>query len=191
MSGVEDHETVSIYPLTDQQQEQLLTNASECVLNWSTKDGWPVGVVHSFVWRDGRAWITCGEHRHRVAAIRRDPRVSVVVSGAATGGRGPGGQITLKGRAVIHSDRETKDWFYKALAEKVAGVGTDGAKAFEKRLDSPLRIILEVIPEKRITFDGAKFGADSAGLLPDDQKGPPLSSDRDRLPRLMKERGLA
>ncbi|MFN0095706.1 MAG: pyridoxamine 5'-phosphate oxidase family protein [Dehalococcoidia bacterium] len=192
MSGVQDHETVSIYPLDDQQREALLTNASECVLNWSTRDGWPVGVVHAFYWGDGRVWITAGEHRHRIAAIKRDPRVSVVVSGAAApAGKAPGGAITIKGRCVIHSDEETKAWFYPALANKVAGGNPEAAAAFAKRLDSPLRVILEVIPEKWITFDGAKFAMDSAGVLPEDQRGQPLSSDADRLPKLMKERGLS
>ena len=79
----EQHEVVSIYPFTDETREELLSKAGECVFNWSTKDGWPVGVIHAFVWRDGRGWITCGAHRHRVAAIRRDPRCSVVVSGVA------------------------------------------------------------------------------------------------------------
>ena len=192
MAGVQDHETVSIYPLDEQQREQLLTNASECVLNWSTRDGWPVGVVHAFYWKDGRVWITAGEHRHRIAAIRRDPRVSVVVSGAAAApGKAPGGAITIKGRCVIHSDAETKAWFYPALANKVTGGDPTASAAFAHRLDSPLRVILEVVPEKWITFDGAKFGMDSAGLLPEDQKGTPLSSDAERLPRLIKERGLA
>ena len=83
MAGAQDHETVSGYPLDDEQLESLLTNAGECALNWSTRDGWPVGVIHAFLWKDGRFWITCAVHRHRVAAIRRDPRVSVIVSGAS------------------------------------------------------------------------------------------------------------
>lgn len=191
MAGVQDHETVSIYPLDEKQREKLLSTATECVLNWSTSDGWPVGVVHSFVWKDGRVWITAAEHRHRIAAIKRDPRVSVVVSGTAVrDGGGPFGQVTIKGRALIHRDAETKAWFYPALANKTSAEPA-AAKAFEDRLDSPLRVILEVVPEKWITFDGAKFGADSAGVLPEDQKGAPLSSDKDRLPKLLKERGLA
>ena len=83
MAGVEDHETVSIYPLDDQQLEDLLTKVGECTFNWGTKDGWPVGVIMSFLWKNGRFWITAGAHRHRISAVRRDPRVSVVVSGAA------------------------------------------------------------------------------------------------------------
>ena len=42
----EDHEQVSIYPFSDEAREELLSKASECVFNWTTKDGWAVGVVH-------------------------------------------------------------------------------------------------------------------------------------------------
>jgi len=72
-----DHEIVSIYGYSDEQIDQLLIEARECVLMWGTKDGWPVGVVHAFVWRDGKIWITFAAHRHRASAIRRDNRVSV------------------------------------------------------------------------------------------------------------------
>ena len=77
-----DHEMVSIYPFTDEEVDQMMTHSGECVLMWATKDGWPVGVTHAFVWRDDTVWLTFANHRHRAAAIRRDPRVSVNVSSA-------------------------------------------------------------------------------------------------------------
>ncbi len=190
MAGVMDHEQVSIYPLDEEQRERLLQQAGECILNWSTRDGWPVGVVHSFFWKDGSVWVTAGAHRHRISAIRRDPRVSVVVSSTAAPKANLAGTITIKGRCVIHEDRETKDWFYPAFAGQ-GNADPDAAAAFVKRLDSPMRVILEVIPEKWITFDGMKFAADTAGTLPEDQKSPPLNSDAERLPRELKRRGLA
>ena len=52
MDKATDHEVVSIYRHSDEQIDQLMTKAPECVLMWGTKDGWPVGVVHSFVWHD-------------------------------------------------------------------------------------------------------------------------------------------
>ncbi len=193
MPGVEDHETVSIYPLDDQQLESLLTHAPECTFNWGTRDGWPVGVIMSFLWKDGRFWITAGAHRHRISAVRRDPRVSVVVSGASApaGSGAPGGAATAKGRCVIHEDRETKDWFYPEFAAKLNPTNPEAAAAFVKTLDSPLRVVLEVIPEKWILFDGAKFGADAMGVLPDEQKGPMLSADAERMPREIARRGLS
>ena len=120
MSGTEDHETVSIYPFDKDQIDELMTNAGECTFNWGTQDGWPVGVIMSFLWKNGSVWVTAGAHRHRISAIRRDPRVSVVVSGAAAQHLpgSPAGAITIKGRAVIHEGREVKDWFYPEFASK-------------------------------------------------------------------------
>ena len=39
---------------------------------WTTKDGWPVGVTHAFLWHEDKLWLTFASHRHRAAAIRRD-----------------------------------------------------------------------------------------------------------------------
>jgi hypothetical protein len=193
-----DHEQVSIYPFAPAKREELLSKARECVLNWSTKDGWPMGVVHAFVWHDGRAWITCGRHRHRIAALRRDPRCSVVVSGIAAPD-GPNGAITIKGRAIIHDDEATKRWFYPALARgpygRAGGVLTAEAEAqaaaFEKRLDSPLRVIVEVVPEKFIELDSDKMAKDTAGQLSDEERGPLLEADAKRMPEELKRLGIA
>jgi hypothetical protein len=111
----DNYEKVSIYPLEPDVLEQLLSTQIECVFNWSTKDGWPMGVIMSSFWHDGHMWLTAGGNRHRISAIRRDPRCSVVVTstGSALGG---GKSVTIKGRAIIHEDRKTKDWFYPAFA---------------------------------------------------------------------------
>ena len=191
MPAAQDHEKVSQYPLDTEQLEQLLTNARECVLNWSTQDGWPVGVIHSFLWKDGRFWLTVAAHRHRISALRRDPRCSVVVSGSsAAPGTAPAGAVTAKGRCIIHEDRETKEWFYPEFASK-GNPDPAAAKAFEQMLDSPLRLVLEIVPEKWITFDAAKMGKDAAGLLSDEERGPLLSSDAERMPREMEKRGVS
>ncbi|MCY3646171.1 MAG: hypothetical protein F4Y50_00215 [Dehalococcoidia bacterium] len=184
-----DHETVSIYPLDDDVKEELLNTVGEAVLNWSTKDGWPVGVMHAVVWAKGSFWMTAAAHRHRMAALRRDPRCSVVLTSTGTH-LGPGKTITAKCRCVMYEDRETKDWFYHALAFR-PGADPEQAAAFEKSLDSPLRVVMELVPEKWITFDGAKMGMATAGVLPDEQKGPMLSSDAVRLEKELKARGLA
>ena len=58
-----DHEIVSIYGHSEEQVDSLMTRAPECVLMWATKDGWPVGVVHAYVWHEGSIWITFAIHR--------------------------------------------------------------------------------------------------------------------------------
>ena len=184
-----DHETVSIYPLDEDVKEELLNSVREAVLNWSTRDGWPVGVMHAVVWARGSFWMTAAAHRHRIAALRRDPRCSVVLTSTGTH-LGPSKTITAKCRCVMHEDRATKDWFYHALAFRPEA-SEEQAAAFEKTLDSPLRVVMELIPEKWITFDGMKMGMATAGQLPEDQKGPMLSSDAVRLEKELKARGLA
>lgn len=195
--STQDHEQVSIYPFSEEQREALLSQATECAFNWTTKDGWAVGVIHAYVWHEGRVWITCGGHRHRVSAIRRDPRCSVIVSGISAPD-GPSGAITIKGRAIVHDDEATRSWFYPALARRPAARPNDSltpeeeeqAKAFEKRLDSPLRVIIEIVPEKWITFDGEKMGKDTRGELSDEERGPLLEADAVRMPEEIRRRGL-
>lgn len=185
--GVQDHETVSIYPLDPDVLERLLKTQGECVFNWCTMDSWPVGVVMSYVWAKDRIWVTAGAHRHRISAVRRNPKVSVVINSTGTN-VGFARTATVKGRAIIHDDEETKKWFYHALAWR--NPDANAAAAFEKRLDSPIRVVIEVVPEKWITFDGEKFAADTAGKLDASKKGPMLSSDAVRMAREIKRRGL-
>ena len=48
--------------------DRLLRAHAECTFNWATRDGWPMGVIMSFLWQDGRFWLTAGAHRHHSAA---------------------------------------------------------------------------------------------------------------------------
>jgi hypothetical protein len=48
------------FPLDPAAQEKLLSGQHECALIWSTQDGWPVGTMMTYLWRDGKIWMTCG-----------------------------------------------------------------------------------------------------------------------------------
>ena len=195
MAKTHDHEIVSIYPFTDEETDALMRNSVECVLMWATKDGWPVGVTHSFVWHDGKIWITFASHRHRAAAIKRDPRVSVVVSSAgyppsAPLDELPRGAITFKGKGQFFDDDKTKHWFYTALSQKLNPNNPDGEKFFYGLLDSPLRTVLAVTPEKKIMYNGKTAGMHMAGTVSEDQLGQRLESDQERMNRERARRGL-
>ena len=186
-----DHEIVSVYGFSAAQIDKLMTDARECVLMWATRDGWPVGVVHAYLWKDNRVWLTFAAHRHRAEAIRRNPRVSVAVSGAVgTTADCPRGAATMKGRAIFHEDQATKDWFYPALSAKVRPDNKEAQQQFFLILDSPLRVILEIVPEKWITYDQEKAGRDMAGLLSEEEKTPRLSGDTVRMAKERARRGL-
>jgi general stress protein 26 len=186
---LESYEQVSVYPLDDSEREKLLRTHDECTFCWSTRDGWPVAVTMSYLWRRDRFWLTAGAHRHRIEAIRRDPRVSIVVSSTGTP-LGGNKTVTAKGRVALHEDGETKAWFYPEFAAHLAKEPA-AADRFAKLLDSPLRVILEVEPIKWISYDGAKLFLDSAGRLPPAAKGKAKSSDSVRLRRELERRGLA
>lgn len=194
MAQTHDHEMVSIYPFSDEEVDQLMNNSVECVLMWATKDGWPVGVTHAFVWHDGKIWITFSEHRHRAQAIKRDNRVSVNVSAMGYGPNAtpdlPGGAITFKGTGEFFSDDKTKEWFYGALSKKLNPENKDGEDFFYNLLDSPLRTILAVTPTKKIMYNGTKAGKHMAGTIEPGELGEPLDVDKDRMNKLRAEKGL-
>jgi nitroimidazol reductase NimA-like FMN-containing flavoprotein (pyridoxamine 5'-phosphate oxidase superfamily) len=190
----QDHEMVSIYPFTDEEVDQMMTHSGECVLMWATQDGWPVGVTHAFVWRDGKVWLTFANHRHRAAAIRRDPRVSVNVSSAAYRPNAPKdlptGAITIKGSGEFFEDAATKEWFYRALANKVRPDSKEGEEAFYSLLNSPLRTILAITPVKKIMYNSGLAGRHMAGTIDESELGEPLSGDRERMNAERAKRGL-
>ena len=194
MSRTHDHEMVSIYPFTDAEVDALMTHSAECVLMWATKDGWPVGVTHTFLWHDGKIWLTFAAHRHRAAAIRRDNRVSVNVSSAGYPAGAPSelpqGAVTLKGRARFFDDEETKRWFYAALSKKLFPNSERGEKFFTSLLDSPLRTILAITPEKKIMYNAKLANAHMFGGIDEQQLGPRLSGDAERMNRERARRGL-
>ena len=148
-----------------------------------------MGVIMSCLWRDGRIWLTAGAHRHRISAVRRNPKVSVVVTSTGTE-IGGGKTVTIKGRCTVHEDNETKAWFYPAFAKHL-NPDPQGANDFEKMLDSPLRVILEVVPEKFITYDGVKMARHTAGKLDEAELGQPSESDTVRLQKELDRRGLS
>ncbi|MEH6611114.1 MAG: hypothetical protein V7696_17220 [Halioglobus sp.] len=190
-----DHEMVSIYPFSEEETEQLMAHSVEGVLMWATKDGWPVGVTHAFVWHDGKIWLTFTAQRHRAAAIRRDNRVSVNVSSAGypegSDPSLPSGAITFKGRGEFFDDDVTKKWMYTALSSKLSPNSPEGAAAFYSLLDSPLRIVLAVTPEKLIMYNSGLAERHMAGTVDEAELGERLASDKVRLEREKQARGQA
>lgn len=157
MSHPENYEDVSVYGLDDDVEEEMLRVQNECTFIWSNKEGWPVGVIMSYVFREGRFWLTASSQRARISAVRRDPRVCVVVT--STGSKMARNKtVTYKGICTVRDDDETKSWFYPALSAALQGDDEDRRRVFAKFLDSPRRVILEVEPTQRIGYDGSKMG---------------------------------
>lgn len=155
-----NYEDVTRYSLDDRAEEELLARQAECTFIWSNKQGHPVGVVMNYVFRDGRFWLTSSGQRQRIAAVRRDPRVSIAISSLGSG-IATRKSVTYKGSCVVHEDARTKAWFYPALAAVVRPRDPGAQAAFVRHLDSPRRVVLEVIPEGRIGFDSTRMWQDT------------------------------
>lgn len=179
------------FPFSEEQIDDLMSTAFECALNWTTKDGWAVGVMHVFTWTEGKVWLNFMSHRHRAAAIRRDPRVSIIVSSQSAPSSAPQGQATMKGHVKFHDDDEdVRQWHYRMLAEKNSGGNKDAEEALITKLTNPLRTVLEITPAKWITFDMAKMMAFEAGTDDGAYKDHLLSADTERLQAEIARRGL-
>ena len=149
----ENYEDVTVYGLDEDVEQELLSRHNECTFIWSNKEGWPVGVIMSFIWRQGVFWLTASSQRPRISAVRRDPRVCIVVT--STGSPlGRNKTVTWKGTCEVLDDRETKDWFYRDFADALMGGSGPRSDAFVDFLDSPRRVILKVTPTQRIGYDG-------------------------------------
>ena len=155
-----DYEDVTVYSLESAEEAQLLASQRECAFVWANREGWPVGVTMSYVFAEGRFWLTASGQRKRIAAVRRDGRVSVVVSDP-----GSNRTATYKGVCRVCDDEATKRWFYPVLATALHPHDSERAEAFARFLDSPRRVVLEVEPVQRIGFDGTKMSAATTAAM--------------------------
>ncbi|MBI1179420.1 MAG: hypothetical protein GC201_02615 [Alphaproteobacteria bacterium] len=153
-----NYDNVSGYTLDDDAERELIEAQNECTFMWSTKDGWPVGVIMSYVFHDGCFWLSVSSLRVRVQAVEREPRVSVSITSKGT--TAPGGRsLTYKGTCEVLSDKATIDWFLPALAKRLRWGDEEAQKLFVKLNDTPNRRVLKVTPVKRIGYDGQKMRA--------------------------------
>ncbi|MCY4433878.1 MAG: hypothetical protein OXE45_09410, partial [bacterium] len=62
-SDAADYEDVTGWWLDSDDEEAMLAAQTECTFIWANKEGWPVGVIMSFIWRQGRFWLTASSQR--------------------------------------------------------------------------------------------------------------------------------
>ena len=163
---MEGYEDVTTYRLSPEREQELVDKQIECNFVWTNKAGHGLGVIMNYLSRDGSIWLTATRQRARIKALQRDPRATVVISSMGTD-MGPGKQITYKGSVVLHEDQATKDWFYPAMADLISPYPAPTPEAAIAYLDTPLRVVIELIPEMSLLFDGDKIAsASQAGTVP-------------------------
>jgi hypothetical protein len=150
-----DYEDLTEMRLDEEALAKLVGGGGECIFNWTTRDGYPVGVVVAYIYRDEKFWTTCADRRKRVSALRSRSQSAIVIN---SGGR----TATYRGDSVVHASGddgfdELKTWFYAALSGTDQPEVSDYAKSFAKFLDSPKRVIIETDPRLVVAFDAQKF----------------------------------
>ena len=148
----DDYEDLTTCALSPELEARLLHVQRECVFMWTNTDGEAFGVVMAVLPKDGRFWLTAAERRKRIAAIRRFPRASLCFNSTGTK-MGPGKTISYKGSCTVHTDRETKDWFYPEFSRWLHRDEAAAAE-FQRFLDSPHRVVIEFVPDYSLSFDG-------------------------------------
>ena len=152
-----DYEDLTGMQLSDDELSELVDGGGECIFNWTTRDGYPVGVVVAYVYRHGKFWTTCAARRKRVPALRARPQSAIVINRN-------GKTASYKGDSIVHANGdagfdELKSWFYDTLSGVASSPDDEYRKAFRKFLDSPHRVIIETEANLVVAFDTVKFAA--------------------------------
>jgi hypothetical protein len=133
-------------------REQLLVAQDECTVGWINDEGWPICVVQTYVWTNGSFWLTAFTDKPRVRALTERPQSTVSISSKGTD-QGPERMVSCRTRAVIHTDDETKSWFYPEFAKRTSDDPAMQA-GMAKALSRQDRVVIELQPVSWNTFDG-------------------------------------
>ncbi len=66
----ENYEDVTVYGLDDEVEAEMLDAQNECTFIWSNKEGWPVGVIMSYVGSTLRILAIPGIRVDRICILR-------------------------------------------------------------------------------------------------------------------------
>ena len=151
-----NYDDVSHYTLEDDDEQALIAAQDECTFMWSTKEGWPVGVIMSYVYDGGYFWLSVSSLRVRVQAVTREPRTSISITSKGANLTAPQ-SLTYKGTCEVLSDQGTIDWFLPALAKRLRPGDEQGQIDFVRLNDTSNRRVLKFKPVKKIGFDSRKM----------------------------------
>ncbi|TDO48695.1 nitroimidazol reductase NimA-like FMN-containing flavoprotein (pyridoxamine 5'-phosphate oxidase superfamily) [Kribbella sp. VKM Ac-2527] len=159
--GIDDLEALRGTHLGKVDQQELLRRQTECGFVFTGEDGWPSGVVMSYIVADGHFWLTSVEGRPQVRALAADPRVSIVVSSAGSGLPGRR-MLSVRGDATVHRDDGTLSWF---LGEFTSRLQPEDPVSWRRLLHSPNRVVIEVRPVTvAVSHDQRKIPGNGRGL---------------------------
>jgi hypothetical protein len=143
--SVSDYEDLSGMALDPGQLADLIGTTGECVFTWVTRTGDPMGVVVTYLHRDGKFWTTGLTRRARIKALASRSQSAIVLNNS-------GRSATFKGRSVLHRPGDldwdaVKSWFYPAFIGSDQRPDDPVAQQAERSLNTPDRVIVETIAD--------------------------------------------
>jgi general stress protein 26 len=165
--GVDDLENLKGTNLDRADQDELLKAQTECTVVFLDAEGWPRGVIMSFIVVNGKFWLTAVEGRAQVKGLDRDKRVSLVVSSAGSGLPGRR-MLSVLGEATVHRDDATLQWFLDQFTSRLQ---PDDPVSWRKLLNSPNRVVFEVQPTRvAVSHDQRKIAGNGRGIEHEPEK---------------------
>jgi hypothetical protein len=159
--GIENVEKLATFTLDEASRSELVRTASELTFVFHNAAGWPTAVVMSFLEHEGTFYVTATSQRAHVRSLAVDPRVSIVISNAGTELLGRQ-MLSLRCVAIVHTDRETIEWFLPLFTRKLGGK----SEAFAALLDSENRVVVELRPVGiTASHDSRRMPGDGRGDL--------------------------
>jgi hypothetical protein len=150
-------EDVSKFNLSAEEIEQLFAGQPICTVNWTTREGFPMGMPHDYVWDSGKFWVHTTTLRKRVRALTDRPQSCIVVDSAHKPGL-PGGMVSAKTMATVHhGDRDLVKWLLPLFFDRVGWTHDEATRSQMMELfDTPARVVLEFDPIEMFSWSSEK-----------------------------------
>ncbi len=147
------------YPLESEEFELLLRENAYCEMGHVNGRGYPVVTPMFYVIKDDHIMMSSiKEYRHKVGHLMKNPKMTVCIHNDGTNVRHQKA-ILVMGQAKIHDDDALmRDIHWQIIDKYFFELTTDEEReAVFEAIHTPLRCIIEVVPEKILTWDLGKM----------------------------------
>lgn len=147
------------YPMETDEFELLFRENAYCEMGHVNRRGYPVVTPMFYVIRNDNIMMSSiKNYRHKVGCLTENPKITVSIHNDGTNVRHQKAVLVM-GQAVIHDDDALmREIHWQIIDKYFFELTTDEERevAFEA-VHTPLRCIIEVVPEKILTWDLGKM----------------------------------
>jgi nitroimidazol reductase NimA-like FMN-containing flavoprotein (pyridoxamine 5'-phosphate oxidase superfamily) len=147
------------YPMETDEFELLFRENAYCEMGHVNRRGYPVVTPMFYVIRNDNIMMSSiKNYRHKVGCLMENPKITVSIHNDGTNVRHQKAVLVM-GQAVIHDDDALmREIHWQIIDKYFFELTTDEERevAFEA-VHTPLRCIIEVVPEKILTWDLGKM----------------------------------